>query len=85
VMFRNCIHFGKCSYFKHFTKGYSTFVAHLTNSTRHDSKCNWMVGCQEAFDKVKYALTHAFVLALPIFCEPFEVNCNAFMVGIGAI
>jgi hypothetical protein len=40
--------------------------------------------CQKAFDKVKYALTHAFVLALPTFGTPFEVICNASIIGIGA-
>jgi hypothetical protein len=34
---------------------------------------------------VKYVLTHAFVFALPIFGEPFEVIYNASIIGIGAI
>jgi hypothetical protein len=76
---------GLCNYFKLFIQGYSTLVASLTNLTRHDSKYNWTVKCKEAFDKVKYALTHAPVLALPTFGEPFEVICDASIVGIGAI
>ena len=44
-----------------------------------------MIKCQEAFDKVKYALTHTPVLALPTFGEPFEVICDTSIVGIGAI
>ena len=34
---------------------------------------------------MKYALTHAPVLALPTFGEPSEFICNAFIVGIGVI
>jgi hypothetical protein len=74
-----------CNYFRRFIQGYSTLVGPLTNLTRHDSKYNWMVECQEAFDKVKYALIHAPVLALPTFGEPFEVICDASIVGIGTI
>ena len=37
------------------------------------------------FNNVKYALTHAPVLALPTFNEPFEVVCGASIVGIGVI
>ena len=42
-----------------------------------------MVECLEAFDKVKYALTHTLILALPTFSEPFKVICDASIVGIG--
>ena len=77
--------FGLCNYFKRFIQGYTTLVAPLTNLTRHDSKYHWTVDCQKTFDKVTYALTHAPVLVLPTFGEPFEVICNASIVGIGAI
>jgi hypothetical protein len=80
-----CSFLGLYNYFRRFIQGYSTLVAPLTNLTRHDSKYNWTVECQEAFYKVKYALTHAPVLALPTFGEPFEVIFDASIVGIGAI
>ena len=57
----------------------------FTNIIWHNSKYNWMVECQEEFNKVKYVLTHAPMLALPTFSKLFEVICDAFIVGIGAI
>jgi hypothetical protein len=80
-----CSFLGLCNYFRRFIQGYSTLVAPLTNLTQHDSKYNRTVEYHEAFDKVKYALTHAPVLALPTFDESFEVIRNASIVGIGAI
>jgi hypothetical protein len=44
-----------------------------------------MVECQKVFNKMKYVLTLALVLALPIFGIPFEVICDASIIGIGAI
>ena len=76
---------GLCDYSRCFILGYSTLVAILTNLIWHDFKYNWTVERQEAFDKVKYALTHAHVLALPTFGEFFEVICDVFIVGIGTI
>ena len=45
----------------------------------------WTKQCQESFDGVKYALTHAHVLSLPIFGERFEVICDASLLGIRAV
>ena len=48
-------------------------------------KCIWTDQCQEAFEGVKYALTHTPVLNLPIFGEKFEVICDASLLGTWTI
>lgn len=76
---------GLCNYFRRFIQGYSTLVAPLTHLTRKDVKFTWTDQCEESFEGVKYALTHAPVLILPTFGERFEVICDASLVGIGAV
>jgi hypothetical protein len=45
----------------------------------------WTSECQEAFEKVKHALTNAPVLAPPELGKPFEVVSDASGVGLGAV
>ena len=51
-----------CNYFCKFIQGYSTLVIPLIHLTRKDVKFTWTSQCEESFEGVKYALTHA-----PIF------------------
>ena len=46
---------------------------------------NWTDQCQESFEGVKYALTHAPVLSLPIFGGRFEVIYDASLLDIGVV
>ena len=71
--------------FHWFIQGYSTLVTSLTHLRRKDVKYIWINQCQKSFEGVKYALTHVLVLNLPIFGENFEILCDAFLLGIGAI
>jgi hypothetical protein len=74
---------GLSNYFRQFIQGYSTLVAPLTHLTSKDVSYIWIEQCQKSFEGVKYALTHAHVLSLPIFGERFEVICDASLLGIG--
>ncbi|GFS71479.1 retrovirus-related Pol polyprotein from transposon 17.6 [Trichonephila clavipes] len=49
------------------------------------AKFNWSKGAQDAFNKVKRALTEAPVLQLPNFKEQFNLFTDASGVGIGAV
>jgi hypothetical protein len=60
-------------------------VVPLTDLTRKDMRFIWTSECQEAFEKVKHALTNAPVLAPPKLGKPFEVVSDASGVGLGAV
>jgi hypothetical protein len=76
---------GLANYFRRFFQGYSKMVVPLTNLTRKDMRWIWTSECQEAFEKVKHALTNAPVLAPPDLGKPFELVLDASGVGLGAI
>lgn len=46
---------------------------------------SWIELAQEAFQALKVAVTHAPVLSLPNFAQPFLIECDASGIGIGAI
>ena len=37
----------------------------------------WSAGCQQAFDRLKRAITEEPVLALPDYTKPYEVHTDA--------
>jgi hypothetical protein len=76
---------GLANYFRRFLQGYSTLVVPLTYLTRKNKPWEWTDECQDAFEKVKYALTNAPVLAPPELEKPFEVVLDASGVGLGAV
>lgn len=45
----------------------------------------WNSEAQEAFEKLKVAVTFAPVLALPNFTIPFEIECDASGKGVGVV
>jgi hypothetical protein len=60
-------------------------VVPLTNLTRKDKRWEWTAECQEAFEKVKHALTNAPVLAPPELGKPFEMVSDISGIGLGAV
>ena len=60
-------------------------AAPLHDLTQKATQFAWTERCQQAFDSVKYAMTHAPVLAMPDFKKPFEVICDASVNGVGAV
>lgn len=76
---------GLATYFRKFVQGFATLVRPLHLLTKATATWVWTPACEKAFQGVKYALTHAPVLAMPDFKKPFEVICDASLVGIGAV
>jgi RNase H-like domain found in reverse transcriptase/Reverse transcriptase (RNA-dependent DNA polymerase)/Integrase zinc binding domain/Chromo (CHRromatin Organisation MOdifier) domain/Retroviral aspartyl protease len=76
---------GLSNYFRRFIKDYSSIAAPLTRLTGSQSKFEWTLACQEAFEMIKFALTNAPVLALPNPTRPYVVWSDASIVGSGAV
>lgn len=84
---------GLANYFRKFIQGYSALVKPLTDLLRkeaHVSK-DWTQEHQNAFDGVKYSLTHAPVLTMPDLqaaldgTKPLTLVTDASKYGVGAV
>ena len=80
---RSFLGFG--NYFRKFIQGYSKLVAPLTRLTGDKVSFEWTPPCQEAFDGVKWNLTHAPTLALADSSKPYELIADASGFALGAV
>ena len=76
---------GLANYFRKFIQGYAKLAAPLTDLTKTANPFIWTSQCQEAFDGIKWALTHAPVLASPDESKQYEVVSDASGIGLGAV
>lgn len=76
---------GLASFYRRFVKDFSSIAAPLTAVVKKSIGFIWEKAQQEAFQTLKYRLTHAPVLVLPDFNKTFEVECDASGIGIGAV
>ncbi|MBJ5594241.1 RNA-directed DNA polymerase, partial [Salmonella enterica subsp. enterica serovar Typhimurium] len=76
---------GLCSYYRRFMKGFSVTAAPLHRLTESKEKFVWTGNCQEAFNKLKEALSSPPVLAYPQPDQPFILDTDASYTGIAAV
>ncbi|MBJ5579749.1 hypothetical protein JGG64_23060 [Salmonella enterica subsp. enterica serovar Derby] len=76
---------GLCSYYRRFMKGFSVTAAPLHRLTESKEKFVWTGSWQEAFNKLKEALSSAPVLAYSQPDQPFILDTDASNTGIWAV
>lgn len=77
---------GLSGFYRKFVKNFSCIALPLTLLTRKKVTFRWGTSQQKAFDLLKYLLTHAPVLQLPDFNQPFFlVVTDASGSGIGDV
>ena len=76
---------GLCNFSRKFVQGYSQIAAPLNHLLRKGIPWLWVDACQKSFEGLKYAITHAPVLAIPDPNQPFRVVCDASKHGVGAV
>lgn len=66
-------------------EGFSYIVAPLTRFTRKDVPLQWSNECEVSFMKLKFLLTSAPILTLPIEVHEFMMYYDASDVGLGYV
>ncbi|KAJ7957493.1 Ty3/gypsy retrotransposon protein [Quillaja saponaria] len=75
---------GLTYYYRRFVKNYGLIAHPLTNLTKKNA-FQWTPAANEAFSRLKEALTTVPVLRLPDFSQEFTVESDASSEGVGAI
>ena len=76
---------GLASYYRRFIPNFSSVARPLHILTQKNVQFNWTMECQKAFDTLKKLLTQAALLAYPDFTQPFMLETDASVEGLGAV
>ena len=76
---------GLAGYYRKFIKDFAKISAPLTRLTKKNLVFTWDKDCDDAFQRLKRALTSAPVLVLPDGNKPFTIYTDACGTGLGAV
>jgi len=76
---------GFVNFYRRFIQGFSTIARPLFDLTRSDQAWNWGTKKQEAFERLKMAVTTALTLASPQDSEPFCIEADSSDFTSGAV
>ena len=74
-----------CNYYAKFVASFANIAAPLYALLHKDTPWKWTTECNTAFATLKYALTHAPVLRLPDFNEPFEIKTDVSDIAVRGV
>lgn len=76
---------GHVGYYRRFIKDFNKIASPLYSLLTKDMEFKWTSACDEAFLKLKHALTQAPVLKGPNWSLPFQIHIDASDYAIAAI
>jgi len=76
---------GFVNFYRRFIRDFSTIARPLFDLTRSDKAWNWDTKEQEAFKRLKMAVTTALVLVSPQDLEPFRIEADSSDFASGAV